>query len=57
MDKTDILIKYLGLDKPWIPECAGDFSLIECRGGDMGGCNLYDLCKKEIEIRDLLKLN
>ncbi len=39
-----------------INDCGGDFDIIECKSGDMGGCTRYETCKREIEFFGKLKI-
>jgi ssDNA-binding Zn-finger/Zn-ribbon topoisomerase 1 len=52
--RIDIILEYLGLDEGYIPDCGGDFDVVNCQDGDMGGCANYDKCKFETEIRKKL---
>lgn len=55
--KVEIIIKHLGLDEIFIPECGGNYSP-ECnKEGDWGQmCSHLEECKKEINTRMELAL-
>jgi len=52
-ERLEIIIRYLGLDEPWRPECTSGAEVFEedgCRE-----CSSYNECHKEITTRELLR--